>query len=92
MPFLSVPSAFDLTSLLRGQNEASFARPLLWHFPNFWGGLNNPGPVEGPGMGACSVLRSGDWKLIYYHGEQSFELFDLAHDLGEKNDLAKAEP
>ena len=30
--------------------------------------------------------------MIYYHTDQRFELFDLAHDLGEKNNLATAEP
>lgn len=82
----------DLGPLLRGHADAAFDRPLLWHFPNFWGPLGYPGPVEGPGMGPSSTIRRGDWKLIYYHADQRFELFDLAHDLGETNDLAKREP
>jgi arylsulfatase A-like enzyme len=83
----------NLAPLLQGQNNARFDRPLVWHFPNFWGPTGkNTGPVEGPGMGASSTLLRGDWKLIYYHTDQRFELFDLAHDLSEKSNLAKAEP
>ena len=84
--------SLDLLPLLRGEPaSASFDRPLVWHFPNFWGPLNHP-PVQGPGMGPCSVIRKGDWKLIYYHGDLSYELFSLAEDLGETKNLAEEEP
>lgn len=43
-------------------------------------------------MGPSSTLRQGDWKLIYYHIDQRFELFNLAQDLGEKNNLAASQP
>ncbi len=82
----------DLAPLLRGEGSAAFDRPLIWHFPNFWGGLEHPGPRAGPGLGPSSTIRRGDWKLIYYHIDQRFELFDLASDLGEKNNLATQEP
>lgn len=81
----------DLAPLLQGEVTPAFARPLVWHFPNFWGPLQSA-PVEGPGMGPSSTIRRGDWKLIYYHATQSFELFNLAHDLGEQHNLAAAEP
>tara|TARA_R110002096_G_scaffold48836_5_gene129214 strand:+ start:5387 stop:6913 length:1527 start_codon:yes stop_codon:yes gene_type:complete len=82
----------DLTPLLRGDATAEiFDRPLVWHFPNFWGPLNRP-PVEGPGMGPSSTIRRGDWKLIYYHEDRRFELFDLANDLGETNNLSHERP
>lgn len=70
---------------------ATFNRSLVWHFPNFWGPLGGP-PVEGPGMGPSSTIRRGDWKLIYYHSDQRVELFNLARDIGETNNLAAAEP
>jgi arylsulfatase A-like enzyme len=82
----------DLAPLLRGETTAAFDRPLIWHFPNFWGPLARPGPVEGPGMGPSSTIRRGDWKLIYYHADQRFELFHLSEDLGEKHNLASREP
>jgi choline-sulfatase len=33
------------------------------------------------------MVREGNWKLIYYHGEP-MQLFDLANDPHERNDLA----
>ena len=60
-------------------------RALFWHFPNNWG-------PTGPGIGASSTIRKGDWKLIYYHTDQSFELFNLKTDIGESNNLLNQEP
>jgi len=83
---------FDVTPLLRGKKDASFNRPLVWHFPNFWGPLKRDGACEGPGLGPSSTIRHGDWKLIYYHIDQRFELFNLAKDLSETTDLSSKEP
>lgn len=82
----------DLAPLLKGDKPPSFDRSLVWHFPNFWGPLSAPGPVAGPGLGACSTIRRGDWKLIFRHGDQSFELFNLVDDLSETKNLAAQEP
>jgi arylsulfatase A-like enzyme len=60
-------------------------RPLFWHYPNNWG-------PKGPGIGASSSIRRGDWKLIYCHADRSYELFDIANDIGEARNLATAEP
>ncbi len=83
---------YPLLPLLTTPDAAAPDRPLVWHFPNFWGPLQYPEPVKGPGMGPSSTIRRGDWKLIYYHSDQRFELFNLAEDLGEQNNLAEAEP
>ena len=82
----------NLRTLFAEQTDSAFDRPLVWHFPNFWGPLKRPGPVEGPGMGPSSTIRHGDWKLIYYHTGGRFELFNLADDLGETTNLADHEP
>lgn len=72
--------------LLRGERDAFRAnRPLFWHFPNNWG-------PKGPGIGASSSIRRGDWKLIFYYEHRSFELFNLANDFGEQNNLAEKRP
>ncbi|GJM31388.1 MAG: sulfatase [Saprospiraceae bacterium] len=60
-------------------------RPLYWHYPNEWG-------PSGPGIGAFSAIRKGDWKLIYYHLDQSFELFNIKEDIGESQNLAAQNP
>ena len=90
----AVPNSdgLNLRPLLEEQTDSAFDRPLIWHFPNFWGPLQRPGPVEGPGMGPSSTIRRGDWKLIYYHTDRRIELFNLADDLGEKTNLAETEP
>jgi arylsulfatase A-like enzyme len=73
-------------NLLRGeQDESRENRPLIWHFPNHWG-------PRGPGIGPSSAIRRGDWKLIYYHESQRYELFNLAEDLEEQNNLAGIQP
>jgi arylsulfatase A-like enzyme len=72
----------SFVSLLRGQHDKSREdRPLIWHVPNNWG-------PRGPGIGPSSSIRQGDWKLIYYHERQRYELFNLAKDLGERDNLA----
>lgn len=60
-------------------------RPLFWHYPNHWG-------PTGPGIGAFSAVRLGDWKYIYYHLDQHVELFNLKDDLGESVNLAGSSP
>ena len=57
-------------------------RALYWHYPNQWG-------PTGPGIGASSAIRQGDWKLIYYHLDKSFELFNIKNDIGEKQNQAE---
>ena len=72
----------SFVNLLRGeQDESREVRPLIWHFPNNWG-------PRGPGIGPTSAIRLGDWKLIYYHESGKYELFNLAEDLAEQNNLA----
>ena len=72
--------------MLQGRTAAETEpRELIWHFPNNWG-------PKGPGIGPSSAIRRGDWKLIYYHADQSYELFNLARDLGERHNVADREP
>lgn len=70
--------------VLKGK-EFENSRPLFWHYPNRWG------PI-GPGIGSTSSVRLGDWKLIYYHADRHFELFNLNEDIGESQNLAEKEP
>lgn len=39
-----------------------------------------------------SAIRQGDWKLIYRMKDGKFELYNLAEDLGEQNNLAAQHP
>lgn len=60
-------------------------RPLFWHYPNEWG-------ISGPGIGASSAVRSGDFKMIYYHEDSRLELFNIKEDIGEENNLIDSNP
>lgn len=74
----------SFTAILKGEKTSLDERALFWHFPNSWG-------PTGPGIGASSTIRKGDWKLIYYHADQSFELFNIPNDIGESTNLADQE-
>ena len=53
-------------------------RQLFWHYPHYGNQGGDP----------SSIIRDGDWKLIYYWEDKSMELYNLATDPGEQHDLA----
>ncbi len=71
--------------LLKNPQAKRKSRNLYWHFPNNWG-------PTGPGIGATSTIRSGNWKLIYYYKDARSELFNIKDDIGEHNNLAQKYP
>ena len=75
----------SFTPILKGENQDNNNRALFWHYPNYWG-------PTGPGIGASSTIRKGDYKLIYYHLNGSFELFNITNDIGETTNLVTKEP
>lgn len=72
-------------SMLNQSENTPQDRALIWHYPNEWG-------PSGPGIGATSAIRKGDWKLIYYHLDQHYELFNLKADISESKNLVNANP
>jgi len=70
----------SLTPILESKGEIK-DRPLFWHFPHYRF-------ARGP----YSIIRAGDWKMIYWFEEDGVELFNLAEDLSETTDLAAKEP
>lgn len=70
----------DLGPALRG--DPLPGRALVWHFPHY---------RHGPGNDPYSVIRRGDWKLIRFYDPSKTELYNLAVDLGEQNDVASLE-
>ena len=71
----------SFTNILKGKEVDDTNRALFWHYPNHWG-------PTGPGIGATSTIREGDWKLIYYHLTKTFELFNIKNNIGETENLA----
>lgn len=56
---------------------------LYFHYPHYaWHQSNRPG----------GAIRSGQYKLIRRYDDNSVELFDLANDVGEKQNLAAQKP
>ncbi|MGE0144024.1 MAG: sulfatase [Planctomycetota bacterium] len=86
----SLPNAdgIDVRSVLAGESTAVH-RTLLWHMPHLWG-------PKGPGLEPFTAVRDGNLKLIWFHDSPSgvprLELYDLAEDVGESNDLAGDRP
>ena len=66
------------------KKEGIKERPLFWHYPNEWG-------PDGPGIGASSAVRKGDWKFIYFHADRRMELYNLSLDIGEMKNLISEE-
>ncbi len=52
-------------------------RALFWHYPHYGNQGGEP----------SSVIRDGDWKLIYYHETAFCELYNLKIDLSELETL-----
>ncbi|SHG74524.1 sulfatase [Flagellimonas flava] len=69
--------------ILEGNKRKS--KPMFWHYPNEWG-------PDGPGIGAFSAVRLGDWKLIYFHEDQRLELYNIPADISETNNLVSTQP
>ena len=85
---LAVPEAQEvdgvsIVPLLRGEpGEGIAARDLFWHYPHYGNQGGEP----------SSIIRRGDWKLIHYYEDGRDELYDLAADPGERQDVAAANP
>lgn len=52
-------------------------RGLLWHLPHY-------SPQHGK---PSSAYRKGDWKIIYFYEDETFELYNLREDIGELRNL-----
>lgn len=70
-------------------------RHLLWHFPIYLEAYEpsldqarDPLFRTRPG----TTLRHGAWKLHHYMEDDSYELYNLEHDMGESSNLAQREP
>ncbi len=58
-------------------------RAIFFHYPNYaWHRSNRLG----------GAIREGDYKLIKWYDDDSVELYNLADDLSEKNDLSEKMP
>jgi arylsulfatase A-like enzyme len=86
-PAAHVIDGTSLVTLLGGKPDPEHSQTFLMHFPH------SPHRSE-----YFTVLREGDWKLIYHYpvsqkfGAKRYELFNLADDPFESRDLASSQP
>jgi len=71
----------SIVSLLKGE-AIERGKPIFWHYPHYGnqGGMPN------------GAVRDGDWKLIEWYEDGALELYNIAQDIGEKNNLAARHP
>jgi arylsulfatase A-like enzyme len=72
----------SLVPLLNGEAREWSRTDIFWFMPGYLPGRQTP----------AAAVRSGDYKLIESFENETVELFNLAQDIGEREDLASAEP
>ena len=80
----SVPAGLDgvsLAGLLTGLGPAP-QRRLFWHFPHYTNQGSRP----------SGAVREEDWVLVEYYDDEAVELYHLASDLRETQNLAAQHP
>ena len=55
---------------------------LFFHYPHYHSSGWKPG----------SAIRMGDWKLIHFYEDDTYELYNLKDDISEKKDLSAMHP
>jgi arylsulfatase A-like enzyme len=73
--------------LTNGGRTEGTRRPLFWHFPGYLGAGGGTWRTAPAG-----AIRAGDWKLQEFFEDGRLELYNLKHDIGERKDLAAAQP
>lgn len=67
----------SLSPVLKGE-KGEIHEKLFWHYPHYHASGWKPG----------SGIRVGDWKLIHFYEDDSYELYNVADDPGEQRDLS----
>jgi arylsulfatase A-like enzyme len=95
LPTTQPVDGVSLLPVLRDPESSLDREAIYFHFPAYLQGYAGGEGAEAhrPPWRAtpCSVIRSGDWKLIVYYETDAIELFHLATDPGEQNDLSVKE-
>lgn len=95
LPTTQPVDGVSLLPVLRDSQASLDREAIYFHFPCYLQGYSGGEGAEAqrPPWRAtpCSVIRSGDWKLIKYFETGEVELFNLANDPGEQNDLSTKE-
>ncbi len=71
----------SLKPLLNGEEASLNRKNLYWHYPHFY-------PTTQP----VSAIRQDKYKLLHFHIQNRYELYDLTTDQGERTNLMKKHP
>jgi arylsulfatase A len=78
------PDGASIVPLLR--RTGTLAREaLFWHYPHYQ-------LYQQEGTTPYGAVRAGDYRLIEHYDDQPVELYNLAADVGERTNLAAAQP
>ena len=80
LPSKNIIDGLDLKPLMKGKGSLG-RKDLFWHFPHYRGRVK-----------PYTIIRSGPWKLIKRYDGTEYELFNLAQDIGEADELSKQIP
>lgn len=72
----------SLLSLMEDPSATLDREALFWHYPHYH--------IEG--ARPYTAVRAGDWRAIHFYEDDRIELYNLAEDLGERNDLSEELP
>lgn len=71
----------SMMPLLREEGDTR-DRAIFWHYPHYANQGGKPG----------GIIRKGEYKLIEFYEFGDIELYNLAEDIGEENNLARQRP
>ena len=80
VPSKQTVDGISLVPVLKGGSIQD--RPLYWHYPHYGNQGGEP----------SSIIMEDQWKLIYYHEDEHYELYNITKDIGEQKDLLKVRP
>lgn len=78
----------DLSPVLANPSKSIRKSPLIWHAPNVWTAYD---ATDNSGYQPHSIIRSGEWKAIYFYESERWELYQIRFDPRETNNLAQKE-
>ncbi len=89
----TIPQKLDGTSFLPYLNaskapESHQTRVFGAHFPHQW--TRNLGTKTG--YQPYTMVRKGDYKIIYFYRTKKWEMYNVSADIKEENNVAKKEP
>lgn len=81
------PDGISQVETLKGKPYPSRTKPLFWKYPSRW-----PATENKPDHWVSYAVVDKNWKLVANKDLSYVELYDIATDVYEKNNLEKAQP